>query len=925
MQAEELVELALLLPPDERGLWLQRECEGKDDLLTQVQQLIAERLKAISPSVTQSASDAITAQGLHASSMTEPFEFVKEGRTIGPYTLENRLGEGGMGSVWVARQHKPIKMRVALKLIKPGLDSKGVIQRFEQERQALAMMDHPNIARVINAGLTDEGLPYFAMELVNGAPIIDFCDQAKLSTRGRLDVFLQVCAAVQHAHQKGIIHRDLKPANILVTLIDGKPTPKIIDFGVAKALSSSLIDNTSETQFGSIVGTLEYMAPEQAGFSGADADTRADIYALGVILYELLSGLKPIDSNRLRQAGLQEMIRMIKEEEPVKPSTRLSTNASTPSIAALRQTDPKRLSNLLRGDLDWIILKCLEKDRSRRYDTANQLALEIRRHLEDEPILAGPPSKLYVLRKFVRKHRLKVVSALGVVAALVIGLVVSLVLLDRAVQSEALANQLKIDEQKQRIRAETNMEKANRSARQARQALDNLTDNVVERMLFRQAALSDQDKQFLKRTLELYQDLTSDDSDSRDAVLLKARGFEKIAYLQIRLGQPKDAEHTLAQIVSLYQNLASAQPEKFEHRLDLAESLYRQGLQMEQLDRPDDAMRLLTQGEECLQQAVKQFPDQIELRRTLASTLSRKGHGYSKQNKLESAEACYQNALKEAERLVNLFPSDISCRDVLGRILGGYSVLQIKMGNRDLALSSNARALTIFAELRKELPSNDLLEALQATYRMNRGTLLGEMNQLAEAIKLTRQSVEVFQRWLANRPGEAEIREQLAFCLQNLCNYEHRSGHNDASLSAMRQCLEHRMRLMRDFPEVPHYAPQFAKCASEFGFMLTDANLRQEAELVFEQAVPVWRKLSVGSPGNLKYLEELGHTITAIGNLAGGRGDWIGRSSNLHKRSRLAHNLLILLRWIRLIDPMSLAVITITLWHLWKANSSSSP
>ena len=339
----------------------------------------------------------------------------------GRYTLVEKIGEGGMGDVWVAKQTEPVKRKVALKLIKAGMDSKAVLQRFEQERQALAIMEHPNIARVIDGGMTAERRPFFVMELVNGLPLTRFCDEAKMGIRERLELFASICQAVQHAHQKGIIHRDLKPSNILVTIVDGKPVPKVIDFGVAKATAGKLTDESLSTQFGAVVGTLEYMSPEQAGFSGEDIDTRADIYSLGVILYELLTGLRPIDAKRLKKAALTEMLRIIKEEDPSKPSTRLSTDDSAPSMAALRHTEPKKLAALLRGELDWVVMKCLEKQRDRRYETANGLARDIQRYLSDEVVEARPPSAGYRVRKFVSRHRGQVLAAGLVLLALLAG------------------------------------------------------------------------------------------------------------------------------------------------------------------------------------------------------------------------------------------------------------------------------------------------------------------------------------------------------------------------------------------------------------------------------------------------------------------------------------------------------------------------
>jgi WD40 repeat protein/serine/threonine protein kinase len=349
------------------------------------------------------------------------------GGWIGPYKLLQKLGEGGMGTVYVAQQEKPVARRVALKIIKAGMDSSQVIARFEQERQALALMDHPNIAKVLDAGTTDAGRPYFVMELVKGIPVTKFCDLEHLTPRERLDLFIPICHAVQHAHQKGIIHRDLKPSNVIIALYDGKPVPKVIDFGVAKATSHKLTERTVFTEVGQMVGTLEYMAPEQAELNNLDIDTRADIYALGVLLYELLTGGPPFTGKELRSMAFAEMLRMIREVEPQKPSTKLSSSDQLVSIAAMRKVDPARLTKLLAGDLDWIVMKALDKERGRRYDTANALALDILRHLHDEPVLATPPGAGYRLRKFARRHPAPIaLAAVSLVAALaVVGLLVA--------------------------------------------------------------------------------------------------------------------------------------------------------------------------------------------------------------------------------------------------------------------------------------------------------------------------------------------------------------------------------------------------------------------------------------------------------------------------------------------------------------------
>ena len=337
----------------------------------------------------------------------------------GRYKLIEVIGEGGMGSVYLANQTEPVKRQVALKLIKTGMDSRDVLARFDAERQALAVMDHPSIARVFDGGTTDKGQPFFVMELVKGVPLTHYCDQQRLPVKGRLELFVSVCQAVQHAHQKGIIHRDLKPGNVLVTEVDGRPTPKVIDFGVAKATEMKLTA-MSFADTGVIVGTPAYMSPEQADPTSMDIDTRTDVYSLGVILYELLVGSPPIDAKQFKQRAILEMLRMVREVDPPRPSAKLSMADALPSIAANRNIDPASLAKLLHGELDWVVLKALEKDRNRRYDTANGLARDIQRYLADEVVEARPPSAGYRLKKFVRRNPLQL-ALTGTVALLLFG------------------------------------------------------------------------------------------------------------------------------------------------------------------------------------------------------------------------------------------------------------------------------------------------------------------------------------------------------------------------------------------------------------------------------------------------------------------------------------------------------------------------
>ncbi len=367
---------------------------------------------------------ATPADPAHAPTVIRPNTDPIPGVIIGGrYKLLENIGEGGMGSVWVAEQQRPLKRKVAIKLIKPGMDSKQVLARFEAERQALAVMDHPNIAKVFDGGLTDNGRPYFVMEYVKGVPFTDYCDRARLPLKDRLTLFIAVCSAVQHAHQKGIIHRDLKPSNILICLYDGHPVPKVIDFGLAKAMHQPLTDQSIYTGHGVMVGTPLYMSPEQAESNNLDIDTRTDIYSLGVVLYELLTGSTPLERQQLKNAAFEEMLRLIKEVEPPRPSLRLSGSDSLPSIAAQRSIDPKQLSRSLAGDLDWIVMKTLDKERSRRYETANGLARDIERFLNEEAVEACPPSTAYRVKKFVKRHKAQVTAAGLILLALIAGII----------------------------------------------------------------------------------------------------------------------------------------------------------------------------------------------------------------------------------------------------------------------------------------------------------------------------------------------------------------------------------------------------------------------------------------------------------------------------------------------------------------------
>ena len=542
-----------------RAAYLDRECGGDAALRVRVEALL--RANDASPLEPAGAGGET---GTRAPDRPETADFPgkdeRVGATLGgKYKLVEEIGEGGMGSVYMAQQTEPVKRLVAVKVIKAGMDSKAVLARFEAERQALAMMDHPNIARVLDAGTTESGRPYFVMELVKGVPVTRYCDERKLTPRQRLELFVPVCAAIQHAHQKGVIHRDIKPGNVLVARYDDKPVPKVIDFGVAKAAGQSLTDMTLVTGFGAVVGTPEYMSPEQANLNNLDIDTRSDVYSLGVLLYELLTGSTPVDRKSLGKAALLEVLRIVREVEAPRPSVKLSALDTLPSVAACRGTDPAKLSGLMKGELDWVLLKALEKDRTRRYDTANGLARDIQRYLADEIVEARPPSAGYRLKKFVRRHKGQVIAASLVLFALVAGVAGTTLGLLEARRQTGIAREREVEAKKQeaeavaqaalaraeaeakeraraaeavqRAAAEAEKKKAVEFRDKALDALRAATGPDVEKLLGEKKELTANEKAYLEAIARRWQTFAKQEGTDEQSRAIAAEGHFRVASL----------------------------------------------------------------------------------------------------------------------------------------------------------------------------------------------------------------------------------------------------------------------------------------------------------------------------------------------------------------------------------------------------------
>jgi serine/threonine protein kinase len=469
------------------------------------------------------------------------------------------------------------------------MDSRQVIARFEAERQALAMMDHPHIAKVLDAGATERGRPYFVMELVKGIPITKFCDQEHLSPRERLELFIPVCQAVQHAHQKGVIHRDLKPSNVLIALYDGKAVPKVIDFGVAKATAQKLTERTLFTEVGQIVGTLEYMAPEQAELNNLDIDTRADIYSLGVILYELLTGSPPFTAKKLRSAAFTEMLRIIREVEPPRPSTKLSSSEELPAIAAKRKLEPAQLAKLVKGDLDWIVMKCLEKERGRRYETANGLAMELQRYLVDEPVQAGPPSTRYRLGKFLRRNRRGVIAAGLLLTALLIGLAGTIWGLvearhqrDRALQAEAQA----LD---QESKARANFELA-------RSTVEEYCTKVSEDPRLKEKDLEPLRKELLQSAVKFHQVFVQQHGDDPSLRADLGRAYYALGELLCLVDDLQRGLTFCRQAVATYESLAAQHPQDVTHEIQLVRALDILGRFLDENAQPQEGRAVLNRA-----------------------------------------------------------------------------------------------------------------------------------------------------------------------------------------------------------------------------------------------------------------------------------------------------------------------------------------
>jgi serine/threonine protein kinase len=717
--------IAALKKPDvaERAAFLDEACGGDAGLRAQVEALLREHeqlgsfLEAPAPPPVLTVDEELPLRE-------------GPGTVLGPYKLLEQIGEGGMGVVYLAEQTQPVRRRVALKVLKPGMDTRQVVARFEAERQALALMDHPHIARVLDAGQTGSGRPYFVMDLVKGLPITEYCDQSQLTPRARLELFVHVCQAVQHAHQKGIIHRDLKPTNVLVTLQDGAPLVKVIDFGIAKALGQQLTDKTLFTGFAQMIGTPLYMAPEQAALSNVDVDTRSDIYSLGVLLYELLTGTTPFDQQRLQQAGYDEMRRILREEEPPRPSTRISTlGQAATTLSTRRQSDPKRLSQLFRGELDWIVMKCLEKDRNRRYETANALAADVQRYLHDEPVQACPPSASYRLRKFARRPKGPVLAACLVVLALVVGIIgTTLALLEARRQREA---------------AEANAERASKAQERAEQGFDKARE-AVEHYLT--AVTNDPDlrhkhdlhslrKKLLDAAVPFYEWFTQQNPGEAASEAEHGRAYWRLAAVRSEMGEKEVALKDYECARAIFAKLATDFPTAPQHCRDLAAIHNNLGNLLRDLGQWPAAEQAFRRALELQEKLATDFPTVPQSRQELARSHISLGLLLRDLGQRPAAEPAFRRGLEIQEKLADDFPTVPQYRaDLAGSCVNFGSLLR-DQGEAEVSSSWFAKAIALLDPLVKQEPRRVMERLFLRNAHWNWARGLDKLGRHTDAVK----------------------------------------------------------------------------------------------------------------------------------------------------------------------------------------------
>jgi eukaryotic-like serine/threonine-protein kinase len=856
MSQTEIFNAAVKLSPDDRAAFLDRACGEDRELRGEVESLLH----------AHDAPDSFLREPVDRTGAYEPVAD-RAGSVIGPYKLLEQIGEGGFGVVFMAEQTQPVRRKIALKILKPGMDSRQVTARFEAERQALAIMDHPNIARVFDGGATASGRPYFVMELVKGVPITDFCDQNHLTPRQRLELFLTVCQAVQHAHQKGIIHRDLKPSNVLVTVHDTKPVVKVIDFGVAKALGQQLTDKTLFTGFAQMIGTPLYMSPEQAGQSGLDIDTRSDIYALGVLLYELLTGATPFSKERFQRAAYDEIRRIIREEEPSKPSTKLSTADGLPAVAANRGTEPTKLTKLVRGELDWIVMKALEKDRNRRYETANGFAMDVQRYLADEDVLACPPSAAYRLRKFTRRHRGPVV-AVGLMLLTLVGGMTGTTLGLLQAQRHAKQARDESDAKDLALKAEQQArEDETKAQQQAFAALRSMTNEVVERKFAQGAVLTDDDRAFLRGIIAQYDAFAAIKGDDPNSRGVRAEGRLRVGQMRYRLGELKEAEQDYDQALSIGKQLAVEFPSRSDFRHGLAKSYNSLGLLLKANGRPKEAEMAYTDALALLKPLVADFSSRPEFRQDLATIYNNLGILLNDTNRPIEAAKAYTDALDLVKQLAADFPNRADFRVDLARSHSNLGVMFKTTFRFKEAETSYASAVAIMKQMVADFPGRSEFRHELAMSYDNLGGLIfltRRKDRLKEAETASTYALVIFRQLAADFPTRPEFHQDLALCQNMLAAVLTASGRLKEAENSYMDAVAIYKRLAADFPNQPDLQTNLASAYGNLAMHYSERRDFKAAKGYLEQALPHHQLALQANSRNPLYREHFQNTMRVL-------------------------------------------------------------
>lgn len=847
------------------GEVIQRENHGQQIDEQEYQQRFPELSKQIKLQLEfHHAMGQVTATNtsLASSSTTTPLA----GKLIAEkYILRECIGEGGMGTVWRAEQLSPVKRQVAVKLIKTGLDTRSVLARFEAERQALAIMDHPNIAKVLDGGLTSENEPYFVMELVKGVSIARYCDHCKLSIRERLELYLPICSAIQHAHQKGIIHRDIKPSNVLVALYDQKPVPKVIDFGVAKAIHTPLTEATLDTGIGNVVGTPEYMSPEQASLNNLDIDTRTDVYSLGVLLYELLTGNPPFRSEDYRKAGLLEMLRAIREEEPPRPSDRISTSKLLATISVNRAADSKKLVGSLRNDLDLIVMKALEKERSRRYDSAGNLAADLQSYLAGEPVQAHPPSALYRFRKFVHKNRTLV--GVGVVVLLAILTAMTGIVLGylHAQEQRDIAQNARDNEAAQLKIAQEEMRKAQNAEEQTLNAYRATTDLTIQELIGAKPVLGSKETAYLEKTLHLWEEFASREGTDQRSRNIRAEGQHRIGQFWDKLGNIDKAHAHFQKTLELRKSLAVEYPEDIGNQKTLARVYYDLSHSRSHQGQYEEAKRDCLLGRSILQKLVAQFPDVAEYQLALSNSHQVMGSIYAFTGDSEKSIEEMTKAGEYHRRLLKRYPTNLEYQGAAAdncNILAGAMLMQNRLPE---AITHCLSARELLLAMLKKVPDDaDYLSALGDNHNYL-GSAYMEQKQLDKAEKEYREALSILDKLVELYPTVTDYRKKQVRSRTNLGSIYLLQGKYAQARAEMIASLDIWKLLSERNPQVTEYQINHAGTSCNLGKLFITQGKPGDAVPYLESAIKTLQPLVLKNPQEVQPRRFLANSTQQLG------------------------------------------------------------